>query len=126
MKQIQIVMYCEDFITGELERDVEIGYLIAPGIAVLKCVTNTIYFVNVSPSDEGGNLYDHVRGITDIAIMNSADVDIKSMPAEAVSFAVWAAGYEAERRASGLLAGAVRRHRCRACRLAGYVSRLQP
>src|SRR5690606_15014135 len=92
MKQIQIVMYCEDFITGELERDVEIGYLIAPGIAVLKCVTNTIYFVEVRPSDEGGNLYDHVGDITDISIISEVNVDVTTMPAAAVSFALWASG----------------------------------
>jgi len=92
MKEIQILHEYEEFTTGEIVRDTEIGYLIAPGIAVLGCSTNTLYFVNVRPMYEGGDLYEMIGDIADINVMNSAPLDIKSMPAEALTFALWAAG----------------------------------
>lgn len=92
MKEIQIVIYLEDFITGNIEREFEIGYLVAPGIAVTKCVTNTFYFHNVRPLPEGGDLYELIEEIADISVMNNVPLDIKSMPAEALAFALWASG----------------------------------
>lgn len=90
MKPIQIVSYNEDFVTGKVERDVDTGYLIAPDVAVVTCIS-TLYFIRVKPSTEGAGLYDDAGPLCDIIVPSLRDVDVSAMPREALTFAMWAA-----------------------------------
>lgn len=91
MKTVQIVRYTEDFVTGEVEREVENGYLIAPGVAVVPCIS-TLYFISVGPSEEGADLRDDLGLICDIIIPSNNEIDLSTLPASALTFALWAAG----------------------------------
>lgn len=95
MKTVQIVRYTEDFVTGEVEREVEKGYLIAPDVAVVPCI-NTLYFICVGPSEEGGDLCDDLGLMCDIIIPSDNEIDLSTMPASALTFALWASGKRLE------------------------------
>ncbi|MEV5028525.1 hypothetical protein [Paenibacillus sp. LPE1-1-1.1] len=89
--KVEIVRYIEDFITGEVEREIENGYIIAPGVAVVPCIS-TLYFVSVGPSEEGTGLYDDLGLLCDIILPSDNEIDLTTMPASALTFALWVAG----------------------------------
>ncbi|WP_141500946.1 hypothetical protein [Paenibacillus luteus] len=90
MEQIQIFYYYEESATQTIECSVEHGYLIAPDIAVTICVSNTIYFIRVKPSDEEVGTYIDCGLISDIVIPGFG-ADLSTLPRESLVFALWAA-----------------------------------
>lgn len=88
---IKVIGYFEDCVSGKNERCEEEAVLIAPDVAVLPD-HGTLYFIRVKPSDEGGDRYDDIGVICDIIIPVDYAVDIADIPAEALTFAMWAAG----------------------------------
>ncbi|MFF2890770.1 hypothetical protein [Paenibacillus sp. NPDC057967] len=92
MKRVQIVDYYEEPTTGDQERTVETGYLIAPDVAVTSCQDSTLYFLRVEPSVEEPGTYVECGTIADISFL-SAKVDVTSIPpAAALAMAIWASG----------------------------------
>lgn len=90
MEQVVIGYNSEDFITGETVRSFETGYLIAPDIAVVPCLT-ALYFVRIKPSPLVENTYDDCGEIASFDVPVGCTKNIDSLPAEALAVAMWVA-----------------------------------
>jgi hypothetical protein len=91
LEPIQVISYYTEIVTDTLERSVEDAVLIAPDIAVT-ADRSTLYFIRVKPSEGEHGLYDDDGLIVDVVVSSMDEVDIATIPPEALTFALWAAG----------------------------------
>src|SRR5690606_35178964 len=91
MEQIKIIYIGEDSqVEGGVYRSIETGYLLAPGIAVVPCLT-TLFFLRVKPSAEEAGLYDDCGEFASFDVPAGCTENIESLPAEALAVAMWVA-----------------------------------